>query len=148
MSDILRFKCDLSKALEGLDLAEEQVLMAAERGVAVAVLDTLGEAARNAPILTGNLRGSGSARINGRPVGYTSNSGGTTGMNQSVFRPSGDNPRIQGEVGFDCEYAAEQHEVMAYNHPRGGKAKYLEDVLKEKAGDYVEIIGECVRGAL
>lgn len=148
MSDVLRFKCDLSKALEGLDLAEQHIMMAAERGVAVAVLDTMGEAARNAPIKTGNLRGSGSARINGRPVGYMSNSGGSTTMNQSQFRPTGDNPKIVGEVGFDCEYAAEQHEELAYNHPRGGKAKYLEDVLKEKSGDYVNVIGECVRGAL
>lgn len=33
-------------------------------------------------------------------------------------------------VGFRGPYAAKLHEAKHYNHPRGGKAKFLEDPLK------------------
>lgn len=123
-------------------------MMAAEKGMAVATLDLLGEGMRNAPILTGDLRGSGSARINGRPVGHTVNDNGSNALVTDTFRATGTSPIIHGEVGFDLKYAMNQHETMHYKHPRGGKAKFLEDPLKEKSDKYVDIIGQAVRGVL
>lgn len=146
--DILRLQCDLSGALAELDAVEQSVLTAVEKGMAIVVLDTMGEAMRNAPILTGNLRGSGSARINDKPVGHTENNSGSTSVVMDGFAPSGNQIEVHGEVGFDCEYAMEQHENMAYKHPRGGKAKFLEDAVKSKASDYEAVIGECIRGEL
>lgn len=32
---------------------------------------------------------------------------------------------------FDVPYAAIQHENLDYNHPKGGKAKYLEDAFND-----------------
>jgi hypothetical protein len=146
--EILRISCDLSGALAALDAVEQDVLMAVEKGMAVVTLDTMGEAMRNAPILTGNLRGSGSARINNRPVGHTENDNGSTSVVDDGFVPVGNTIEVHGEVGFDVEYAMDQHENLAYRHPRGGKAKFLEDVIKEKSSDYEAVIGECVRGEL
>lgn len=34
-------------------------------------------------------------------------------------------------VGFSAPYAVYQHEVLWYNHPRGGQAKYLEQPANE-----------------
>ena len=146
--DILRLKCDLSAALAGLEEAEASILRSIEKGMAVVVLDTLGESMRNAPILTGNLRGSGSARINGQQVGHTTNSDGSNSVETDAYSPKGTETIVRGEVGFDCEYALVQHEHIEFNHPRGGKAKFLEDTLKEKSGDYEAVIGECIRGEL
>ena len=32
-------------------------------------------------------------------------------------------------ITYETPYAAIQHENLSYNHPRGGKAKYLEDAF-------------------
>ena len=52
-------------------------------------------------------------------------------------------------VGYDLPYAMKQHEELDYNHPRGGKAKYLEDPFNENAERYVEHIrkkaGDAIR---
>jgi hypothetical protein len=44
-------------------------------------------------------------------------------------------------ISFSTPYARRQHEELGYNHPRGGKAKYLEDPFnrnKSKVLKYVE----------
>jgi hypothetical protein len=52
-------------------------------------------------------------------------------------------------VGYDLPYAMKQHEELGYNHPKGGKAKYLEDPFNENAERYVEHIrkkaGDAIR---
>ena len=44
------------------------------------------------------------------------------------------------EVSFNTRYAARQHEELSYRHPKGGKAKYLEDPLKQGAARWRAII--------
>jgi hypothetical protein len=145
---VLSISCDISEALGFLEEAERTVMVAAEKGMAVATLDLLGEGMRNAPILTGDLRGSGSARVNGRPAGHTENNNGSNEVVNDSFKPTGLSTILHGEVGFDLEYAMNQHESMHYKHPRGGKAKFLEDPLKQKSDQYVGIIGDAVKGVL
>lgn len=44
-------------------------------------------------------------------------------------------------------YAIKQHEDMTLNHPRGGKAKYLEDPTKANAREAGQRMADAVRGA-
>lgn len=54
--------------------------------------------------------------------------------------------------GSAKKYAYEQHENESYNHPRGGKAKYLYDPAKEREAGFkkrIEVIVEAmVRGLI
>lgn len=79
-------------------------------------LDLQRRAVRRAPVDTGNLRGSGSSRVERR--GLT----------------------ITGIVGFAAEYAVEQHERLDYNHPRGGEAKFLERPYLENKQRYIDYV--------
>lgn len=51
-------------------------------------------------------------------------------------------------VGYYTPYAAKQHEELGYRHPKGGKAKYLEDPLREGADMVKQIIGAEVRRSM
>ncbi|NPV30482.1 MAG: HK97 gp10 family phage protein [Firmicutes bacterium] len=51
-------------------------------------------------------------------------------------------------VGYDLPYAIVQHEHVEFRHPKGGKAKYLEDPFKENAKKYVKYIRDTVKQAL
>lgn len=42
-----------------------------------------------------------------------------------------------GAVEVNQHYALEQHEHLGYEHPRGGKAKYLSDPLLQNTPEYV-----------
>ena len=88
-----------------------------------ASFDLQGKSQRQAPIDTGDLRGSASTTVDVK-----------TG-------------KVTGEVGFNEEYALDQHESLEYNHPRGGNAKYLEGPLKENQSRYIKEISEALRRA-
>lgn len=87
--------------------------------------DLAGRAALDAPIEEGTLRGSTSTKTTRRPGG-----GGDV------------------VVAFSTPYAARQHEETTWEHPRGGKAKYLEDNLKAQAGNYRRHLRDKVAEAL
>jgi hypothetical protein len=55
---------------------------------------------------------------------------------------------VIGEVGFNTPYALAQHERLDFNHPKGGKAKYLEDNLTEQADRYQGNLKDHLREAL
>ena len=88
-----------------------------------ASFDLQGKSQRQAPIDTGDLRSSASTTVDVK-----------TG-------------NVKGEVGFNEEYALDQHESLEYNHPRGGNAKYLEGPLKENQSRYIKQISEALRRA-
>ena len=88
-----------------------------------ASFDLQGKSQRQAPIDTGDLRGSASTTVDVK-----------TG-------------NVKGEVGFNEEYALDQHESLEYNHPKGGNAKYLEGPLKENQSRYIKQISEALRRA-
>ena len=88
-----------------------------------ACFDLQGKAQNEAPIDTGDLRGSASTTITVK-VG-----------------------KVTGEVGFNTEYALDQHENHMYEHPRGGKDKYLEDPLVENEDIYEDRIADAIRRA-
>ncbi|MFB3880949.1 MAG: hypothetical protein ACE149_06780 [Armatimonadota bacterium] len=55
---------------------------------------------------------------------------------------------VVGEVGFNTPYALVQHERLDFNHPKGGKAKYLEENLTQQAGRYQENLASHLQEAL
>jgi hypothetical protein len=55
---------------------------------------------------------------------------------------------IKGIAGFNTPYALAQHERLDYRHPKGGKAKYLEDPLKQNAKRYADRMGIQMKRAI
>jgi hypothetical protein len=55
---------------------------------------------------------------------------------------------IEGIAGFNTPYALAQHERLDFNHPKGGKAKYLEDPLKQNADRYGDHLAGRMREAV
>ena len=86
--------------------------------------DLLGRAQREAPVEEGTLRGSGSVEVT------------------ETFNG------VSVEVSFSTPYAAVQHEETSFHHPKGGKAKYLEDPLKEMIPRYLNALEAAARKAM
>lgn len=51
-------------------------------------------------------------------------------------------------VGYNTDYDLRQHEHTEYNHPNGGKAKYLEDPFKAHEQRYQTYIANEIKKAL
>ncbi len=86
--------------------------------------DVLAEAKRQVPLEKGILRRSGT-----KEIGW-----------------QGD--RVVAVISFNTPYAAYQHEGIGFRHPRGGKAKYLEDPLKAAAPTMRQRLNDAYRKAL
>jgi hypothetical protein len=133
----------------------KRVQQAAVDGMIENTEDLLGRSMRDAPVDEGTLRASGSAAVyaNGRAVARR-------GFHEVADQPEapemverkvvegGLGGAVVGEVGFNTPYALVQHERLDFNHPKGGKAKYLEDNLKEQADRYQGNLADHLRGAL
>ena len=156
--------------LEGLDaaiaklnakLGEIQGLTAEEvRTVGLAVL---GQAVRDAPVDTGDLRRSGSLSW-GEDVALTATVATKGGKEIPVYEVSGSGQLIArgtGEggtevvdggdipegakpvvtIGFGVPYAAVQHERDDFDHPKGGRSKYLQQAVQDAA----DMLPEAIR---
>ncbi len=58
-------------------------------------------------------------------------------------------PGLRGPVAaitFDTAYAKRQHENQRLKHPRGGKAKYLEDAVKAEIPTLAAKVAARIRG--
>lgn len=84
-------------------------------------LDLQQESVDEAPVDTGDLRGNCTA----------------------VLFNSG-KPEVH--VGYNLPYAIVQHERLDFNHPMGGKAKYLEDPYNRNKEKYVRHIANRIKG--
>lgn len=52
------------------------------------------------------------------------------------------------KVAYGTEYAIRQHEETTYRHPKGGKAKYLEDPYKSNVARYEKHVKNAIENAL
>lgn len=84
-----------------------KIKAAIEREMIAIAVDVLAEAKRQVPIEEGTLSRSATRTTNW----------------------AGD--RCVSTITFDTPYAAVQHERRDFQHPRRGKAKYLEDPVKQ-----------------
>jgi hypothetical protein len=91
-----------------LDLGklDREMQDAAEKGLRQGGELILGEATRNAPIDTGALRKSGELKVKRVRKG------------------------AEATISFNTPYAAIQNDNPDFNHPKGGKAGYLTDALR------------------
>ena len=116
----------LDEAAEKLQTLVDAMAGASAQGLSDASLFILGDAAKRAPVDTGNLRGSGYVELDGQQVAKGAEGGGCT------LTGAGPEDAAHAEIGFNAKYAADQHEQVHLSHPRGGQAKYLESVLVEE----------------
>lgn len=98
----------------------DAIVDAAQDGLVENAADLQGKSVQEAPVDTGDLRAN--CAVEEKPLNIT--------------------------VGYDLPYALKQHEELDYNHPKGGKAKYLEDPFNENADNYIENIREKAGGVI
>jgi len=138
---------DKWRTKEAVKIAEEAGLKALRTG-AEAILT---EAIDQAPIDTGTLRRSGTVTVGGLPDGAQVFEAAEAGneMKDAFPDPVGKEKAVY--ISFNTPYARRQHEELGYEHPRGGKAKYLEDtfnLLKQKDRKMAELrIKKALRDA-
>jgi len=105
-----------------------EIDQAIKEGLTDATLDLERRSKEEAPVDTGDLRGSGKGEVTNAYEGYK----GTVSFNA-------------GSADDGVSYALIQHEDMTFNHPQGGKAKYLTDPLNRNATKYRRMIQEKAR---
>ncbi len=123
----------------------EEVALKAMRTGAEAILT---EAIDEAPFESGTLRRSGTVTVGGLPDGarvfWAAEAG--NGMKDAFSDPVGEEKSVY--ISFNTPYARRQHEDLTLNHPRGGKAKYLEDPFKRNAKKVERLVVQRVKAAL
>ena len=123
---------------DAVKIAEEAWLKALRTGAEAILTEAIDEA----PVDTGTLRRSGTVTVGSLPKNPTQiyeeslppEKGGSGMEHKDAFPdPVGKEKAVY--ISFNTPYARRQHEELGYEHPRGGKAKYLEDpfrLLKQK----------------
>jgi len=122
---------------EAVKIAEEAGLKALRTG-AEAILT---EAINETPIETGTLRRSGTVTVGALPDRAQVYEAAESGSNMKDAFPGPGGKEKAVYISFNTPYARRQHEELGYNHPLGGKAKYLEDPFnrnKKKVLQYAE----------
>lgn len=107
-----------------LDLVRQRMIRGGAAGVQAWLERVAGGAILDAPIDEGTLRGSNYVEI------------------------QVDENSVSGRTGFPLVYAAAQHEGIEFHHPRGGKAKYLEDEYKARIHEFTPTIAAAVERTL
>ena len=132
---------------EAVKIAEEAGLKALRTGAEAILTEAIDEA----PVDTGTLRRSGTVTVGKLPDGeqvYEAAKDGNE-MKDAFPDPVGKEKVVY--ISFNTPYARRQHEEVGYNHPRGGKAKYLEVPFhrnKKKVVKYAELkIKKALRDA-
>jgi hypothetical protein len=100
--------------------AADALSEAAERGVFKAAEVLLEQAVAIAPFEEGPLTVSGKATADG----------------------------AKAAVSFNTPYAVIQHEAVGFRHPNGRQAKYLEQPANSFGPEFLEIVGNAIRGAI
>ena len=122
---------------EAVKIAEEAGLKALRTGAEAILTEAIDET----PIETGTLRRSGTVTVGGLPDGaqvYEAAEAGTE-MKDAFSKEAGKEKAVY--ISYNTPYARRQHEELDWEHPLGGKAKYLEDPfnrLKKKVFKYAD----------
>jgi len=122
---------------EAVKIAEEAGLKALRTGAEAILTEAIDET----PIDTGTLRRSGTVTVGALPDGAQVYEAAESGSDMKDAFPGPEGKEKAVYISFNTPYARRQHEELGYNHPRGGKAKYLEDPFnrnKQKVLQYAE----------
>lgn len=164
-----RIKIPEDKYLTGLKEAEERLQEAVEQlergsaqGLANAAFRIATEAQQRAPVENGDLRGSVFVDLDEEQYAMADEKGKGIEITGKVPENA-----TKALVGFNCRYAADQHEHTEYSHPsmerirkmrsggaddstfeeaQAGQAKYLESVLVEQSDTILQIIAAAIGG--
>jgi hypothetical protein len=122
---------------EAVKIAEEAGLKALRTGAEAILTEAIDET----PIETGTLRRSGTVTVGTLPDGAQVYEAAESGSDMKNAFPGPEGKEKAVYISFNTPYARRQHEELGYNHPLGGKAKYLEDPFnrnKKKVLQYAE----------
>ena len=122
---------------EAVKIAEEAGLKALRTGAEAILTEAIDET----PFESGTLRRSGTVTVGGLPDGAQVYEAAESGSDMKDAFPGPEGKEKAVYISFNTPYARRQHEELGYNHPRGGKAKYLEDPFnrnKKKVLQYAE----------
>ena len=122
---------------EAVKIAEEAGLKALRTGAEAILTEAIDET----PVDTGTLRRSGTVTVGALPDGEQVYEAAESGSNMKNAFPGPEGKEKAVYISFNTPYARRQHEELGYNHPLGGKAKYLEDPFnrnKKKVLQYAE----------
>jgi len=129
---------------EAVKIAEDAALKALRTG-AEAILT---EAINEAPIETGTLRRSGTVTVGALPDGAQVYEAAESGSDMKDAFPGPEGKEKAVYISFNTPYARRQHEELGYNHPNGGKAKYLEDPFNRNKNKVLKYADKQVKKAL
>jgi len=136
---------------EAVKIAEEAGLKALRTGAEAILTEAIDEA----PVDTGTLRRSGTVTVGGLPpdseaiyqASKRKKEGGQRKSHKKAFlEPVGTENAVY--ISFNTPYARRQHEELDYDHPRGGKAKYLEDPFNRNKDKVLKRAANQVKKAL
>ena len=122
---------------EAVKIAEEAGLKALRTGAEAILTEAIDET----PIETGTLRRSGTVTVGALPDGVQVYEAAEAGTEMKDAFPGVAGKEKAVYISFNTPYARRQHEELGYNHPLGGKAKYLEtpfNANKKKVIKYAE----------
>ena len=122
---------------ESVKIAEEAGLKALRTGAEAILTEAIDET----PIETGTLRRSGTVTVGAPPDGTQVYEAAESGNDMKDAFPGPEGKEKAVYISFNTPYARRQHEELGYNHPLGGKAKYLEtpfNANKKKVIKYAE----------
>jgi len=132
---------------EAVKIAEEAGLKALRTGAEAILTEAIDEA----PIDTGTLRRSGTVTVGKLPDSARIYEAAEAGNEMKDAFPEKIGKEKAVYISFNTPYARRQHEELGYQHPRGGKAKYLEtpfNANKKKVIKYAELkIKKALRDA-
>ena len=129
---------------EAVRIAEQAGLKALRTGAE----GILTEAIDETPVETGTLRRSGTVTVGGLPDGaqvYEAAKAGTE-MKDAFSDPVGKEKAVY--ISFSTPYSRRQHEELDWEHPVGGKAKYLEDPFNRLKKKVVKMAEQQIKKAL
>ena len=129
---------------EAVKIAEEAGLKALRTGAEAILTDAIDEA----PVDTGTLRRSGTVTVGGLPDEVQVYEAAKSGTEMKDAFPDKIGKEKAVYVSFNTPYARRQHEELGYNHPRGGKAKYLEDPFNQNKDKVLKYAEKQVKKAL
>ena len=130
-------KKDKWRIKEAVKIAEEAALKALRTGAEAILTEAIDET----PVETGTLRRSGTVTVGALPDGTQVYEAAESGSDMKDAFPGPEGKEKAVYISFSTPYARRQHEELGYNHPLGGKAKYLEtpfNANKDKVLKYAE----------
>jgi hypothetical protein len=129
---------------EAVKIAEEVSLKALRTGAEAILTEAIDET----PIDTGTLRRSGTVTVGGLPDGAQVYEAAESGSDMKDAFPGPEGKEKAVYISFSTPYARRQHEELDYEHPRGGKAKYLEDPFSRNKKKVLQYAKKQVKKAL